>query len=56
MRREKNNKIAQDLKFLDLVLLVFEKFGEKTPRNTKLKNFKIKSQGKLKNTKKEHQT
>ena len=27
------------------MLLVFEKFGGKTPRNTKLKNFKIKTQG-----------
>ena len=53
-RREKNNKIAQDLKFLDLMLLVFENFGGKTPRNTKLKNFKIKTQGKLKNTLKTH--
>ena len=26
------------------MLLVFEKFGGKTPRNTKLKNFKIKTQ------------
>ena len=34
IRREKNNKIAQDLKFLDLVLLVFEKhskINKKTP-------------------------
>ena len=27
------------------MLLVFENFGGKTPRNTKLKNFKIKTQG-----------
>ena len=36
------------------MLLVFENFGGKTPRNTKLKNFKIKTQGKLKNTLKTH--
>ena len=66
MRKEKNNKMTQDLKFLDLMLLIFENFGWKTPRNTKLKNFKIKTQERLKNTlkthknnknmKKEHQT
>ena len=44
MRREKNNKIVQDLKFLDLMLLVFENFGGKTPRNTKLKIFRKPSQ------------
>ena len=48
------------------MLLVFENFEGKTPKNTKLKNFKIKTQGRLKNTlkthknnknmKKEHQT
>ena len=54
MRKEKNNKITQDLKFLDLMLLVFKNFGGKTPRNTKLKNFKIKTQEKLKNTLKIH--
>ena len=32
------------------MFLVFENFGGKTPRNTKLKNFKIKTQGKVKNT------
>ena len=36
------------------MLLVFKNFGGKTPRNTKLKNFKIKTQGKLKNTLKIH--
>ena len=45
MMKEKNTQKTQDLKFLDLMLLVFEKFGGKTPRNTKLKNFKIKTQG-----------
>ena len=36
------------------MLLVFENFGGRTPRNTKLKNFKIKTQEKLKNTLKTH--
>lgn len=67
--KEKNTQKIQDLKFLDLMLLVFENFGGKTPRNTKPKNFKIKTQRRLKNTlktpknnknnknkKKEHQT
>ncbi|RTK55980.1 hypothetical protein DRJ73_15140, partial [Enterococcus faecalis] len=54
MMKEKNTQKTQDLKFLDLMLLVFENFGGKTPRNTKLKNFKIKTQEKLKNTLKIH--
>ena len=54
MMKEKNTQKTQDLKILDLMLPVFENFGGKTPRNTKLKNFKIKTQGKLKNTLKTH--
>ena len=54
MMKEKNTQKTQDLKFLDLMLLIFENFGGKTPRNTKLKNFKIKTQRRLKNTLKTH--
>ena len=54
MMKEKNTQKTQDLKFLDPMLLVFENFGGKTPRHTKLKNFKIKTQRRLKNTLKIH--
>ena len=54
MMKEKNTQKTQDLKFLDPMLLIFENFGGKTPRNTKLKNFKIKTQRRLKNTLKTH--
>ena len=52
--------MAQDLGFLDLMLLVFENFGGKTPRNTKLKTRKtqehFEDSQEHKNMKKEHQT
>ena len=54
MMKKKNTQKTHNLKFLDLMLLIFENFGGKIPRNTKLKNFKIKAQERLKNTLKIH--